>query len=59
MPYMIKVKDKSEYLLVYHDRCLENSRCSTYTKYLELSKLSFIIKMKKEFEIEVEGNKNI
>ena len=56
---MIKVKDKSEYLLVYHDRCLEDSRCSTYTKYLELSKLSFIIKMKKEFEIGVEGNKNI
>ena len=43
---MIKVKDKSEYLLVYYDRCLEN-RCSTYAKYLELSKLSFIIKMKK------------
>ena len=56
---MIKVKDKSEYLLVDYDRCLENSRCSTYTKYLELSKLSFIIKTKKESEIQVEGNKNI
>ena len=59
MPHMIKVKDKSEYLLVDYDRCLENSRCLTYTKYLELSKLSFIIKTKKESEIQVEGNKNI
>ena len=56
---MVKVKDKSEYLLVDYDRCLENSRCLTYTKYLELSKLSFIIKTKKESEIQVEGNKNI